>query len=122
MALGLEMWRIRLLEQPYTGAAKQISLGLAKSKKSITFNMALCLKIRKKWNEFHSNYFWALPPNSRYTEFVSSCFIVYLMIQESFLAPVFSISMLGGHTSRLNGKNYACQEMENIKALHDQTG
>lgn len=44
------------------------------------------------------------------------------MIQESFLAPVLSVSMLGGHTSSLNGKNDASQELENIKALRDQNG
>lgn len=37
---------LRLLEQP--AVAKQISFRFAKSKKSVTFSMAVCLKIRKK--------------------------------------------------------------------------
>lgn len=78
--------------------------------------MALTLKIKKKWNELQSNYFWDLPPISECTEFISSCSIVYLMIQEFFLAPVFSISMLGGHIWRSSGKNDAFWEVEILES------
>lgn len=83
----------RLLDQPVV--AKQISFRLANTKKSVTFNLAICLKIRNQINLFHSSWvFLHLPPILRYTEFANSCFIVYSVIPESFLTPVLSISIL----------------------------
>lgn len=80
--------------------------------------MTVCLKIIKKKLISQQFFFLHLPPISGYTEFASSCFIVYMMIQEIFLTPVLCIGMLEGRASSLNGKNDASQEMENVKGLH----